>query len=130
MNDQAKYAELEERVGQVERPLELLHTIGPVGVVLQNADKPEVGKHGQRHPEQRRELLNVSRLQDLCQSSVLVRSTTSTLTTTAGAAPSHPRAVERGTSKSVAMVRSPLRGTSSGADGQSVAGGRDVVFMR
>ena len=48
-----------------------------------------------------------------------MRFTTSTLTTTAGAAPSHPRAVERGTPKSVAMVRSPLRWTNSGADGHS-----------
>ena len=86
--------------------------------------KPEVCKHGQRQPEQRRELLKRRRsFRFSCRSSVSVRSATSTLTTTAGAAPSHPRAVERGTPKSVAMVRSPLRWTSSGADGHSVAGG-------
>src|SRR5262249_42724639 len=51
-----------------------------------------------------------------------VRSATSRLTTTVGAVPNHPRAVERGTPRSVAMVRSPTRRTSSGADGHSGAG--------
>jgi hypothetical protein len=40
-----------------------------------------------------------------CRSSGSVRSATSRPTTTLGAAPSHPRAVERGTPRSVAMVR-------------------------
>jgi hypothetical protein len=46
-----------------------------------------------------------------CRSSGSVRSATPRETTTVGAAPSHPRAVERGTPRSVATVTSPLRWT-------------------
>jgi hypothetical protein len=48
-----------------------------------------------------------------CWSSDTLRSATSRLTTTFGALPSHPRAVERGTPRSVAIRTSPVRWTRS-----------------
>ena len=46
-----------------------------------------------------------------CRSSRSARSASSRVTTTLGDARSHPRAVERGTPRSVAMVTSPVRRT-------------------
>ena len=48
-----------------------------------------------------------------CWSSDTLRSVTSRLTTIFGALPRHPRAVERGTPRSVAMVTSPVPWTRS-----------------
>jgi len=48
-----------------------------------------------------------------CWSSAALRSVASKVTTTFGVWPSHPRAVERGTPRSVAMVTSPVRWTRS-----------------
>src|SRR5713101_4369779 len=74
--------------------------------------KPGGSYQGQHEPEQRRELLDASaQLQDLRRSSGSVRSATSRQTTTVGAAPSQPRAVERGTPRFVATGTSPVRWT-------------------
>jgi hypothetical protein len=56
-----------------------------------------------------------------CRSSGSVRSAPSRLTTTVGAAPSHPRAVERGTPRRWSAPQ--CVGQDPGADGHSVAAG-------
>ena len=58
-----------------------------------------------------------------CWSSDALRSVTSRLTATFVALPSHPRAVERGTPRSVGMVTSPVPRTTSEAGGRSAAEG-------
>jgi hypothetical protein len=58
-----------------------------------------------------------------CWSSDVLRFVTSRLTTTTGALRSQPRTVERGTSRSVAMVTSPWRGRALEAGGRNAAAG-------
>jgi hypothetical protein len=91
---------------------------------------PEVCKHGQLQPEQRRELLNVSAASgSLPEFRFGEISHLQTDHDRWRSAEPPTRRRTRDT-KSVAMVRSPLRWTSSGADGQSVAGGGTWSSLR
>jgi hypothetical protein len=65
-----------------------------------------------------------------CRSSDSVRSTTWRLTTAVGARASHPRAVDRGTPRCVAMRRSPVRWTRSRSRWSERCCGPRVVGMR
>jgi hypothetical protein len=69
-----------------------------VGQTLVRQRESRASKHGEGEPESCSELLHASpKLQDLLLEFPCLRSVTSKLTTTFGALPSHPRAVERGT---------------------------------
>ena len=87
----------------------------PSGSRSSDSVKPDTRQQGQHNPEQRRELLDASsEFPDLVSEFArTVRSATSRLTTTGSAVRSHPRAVELGRPRSVAMVTSPVRWTSS-----------------
>ena len=65
-----------------------------------------------------------------CRSSRSARSASSRVTTTLGDARSHPRAVERGTPRSVAMVTSPVRRTRSLSRWSYCCCGRGVDGIR
>jgi hypothetical protein len=88
------------------------HLGASVRQVLSYEAEPGGAEQGQCEPQQRRELPDPSpQLQDLLSELRLCRSAPSRQTTAGGAAPSNPRAVERGTPRSVVRVTSPVRWT-------------------
>ena len=88
--------------------------LGPSGRRSPSNVKAGDAQQDQSKPEQGRELLDaLSEFENLLSEFQPVSFATSRLTVTVGTVRSHPRAVDRGTPSSVAMVRSPVRCTSS-----------------